>query len=45
MSKEKKLVDEWVEVFESLSNILPKMQKKGLTIFKKNIQAMKAFGG
>ncbi|MFH1669133.1 MAG: hypothetical protein ABIA62_04355 [Candidatus Woesearchaeota archaeon] len=43
--KEKKQVDDWVECFNKLTKILPKMQKKGLTIFKKNVQAMKAFGG
>lgn len=43
--KEKKHVDDWVESFEKLSALLPKMQKKGLTIFSKNVQAMKAFGG
>ena len=43
--KEKKLVDDWVEGFDKLSKILPKMQKKGLTVFRKNVQAMKAFGG
>lgn len=43
--KERKHVDDWVECFDKLTKILPKMQKKGLTIFKKNIEAMKAFGG
>lgn len=43
--KEKKQIDNWVESFERLTELLPQMQKKDLTIFRKNIQAMKAFGG
>lgn len=43
--RDKKKVDDWVEVFETLTKILSKMQKKGLTVFKKNIQAMKTLGG
>ncbi len=43
--KENKMVDSWVESFDKLTGLLPKMQKKGLTIFGKNIKAMKAFSG
>ncbi|MFC1774949.1 hypothetical protein ACFLZN_01390 [Nanoarchaeota archaeon] len=43
--KEKRQVDDWVELFEQISKLLPKMQKKELPIFQKNIEAMKAFGG
>lgn len=43
--KEKKMMDSWVESFDKLTSLLPKMQKKGLTIFGKNIKAMKAFTG
>jgi len=43
--KERKHVDDWVESFERLTELIPKMQKKDLTIFKKNVMAMKAFGG
>lgn len=40
--KEKRITENWVESFERLSQILPKMQKKELSIFEKNIKAMKA---
>ncbi|RLE38010.1 hypothetical protein DRJ17_05280 [Candidatus Woesearchaeota archaeon] len=43
--KEKKLIYDFVESFEWFSKIIAKMQKKGLTIFKKNVQAMKDLGG
>ena len=43
--KEKKRVDDLIESFDKLARISIKMQKKGLTIFKKNIQAMKAYRG
>ena len=38
-------IDDWVESFDSLSKTLLKMQKKGLTIFKKNVEAVKMLGG
>ncbi len=39
--KEQRITENWVESFERLSQILPKMQKKELNIFEKNIKAMK----
>ena len=43
MLKKNKMVDSWVESFEKFSSLLPKMQKKGLTIFGKNIKTAEAF--
>ncbi len=42
--EEKKLVDRWVESFETLIKLLPKLQKKGLPLFLKNTEKIKAFG-
>jgi len=43
--KENKKVYDWIEIFEKISKLLPKMQKKELNILEKNIQAIKTLGG
>ena len=42
--EENQLVDSWVESYEKLIKLLPKLGKKGVPLFKMNTQKIKAFG-
>ena len=42
--EEEKMVDWWVESFERIIKLLPKLQKKGLPLFQQNTEKIKAFG-
>jgi hypothetical protein len=43
--EENKQVRTWVRSFDTLTKLLPKLQKKGLPLLQQNTQSIQAFGG